>query len=113
MIVIEKDGNGFFDLTLFDKSMSIVGVLYDFIFVNDTTREELEFTLTDISDFPERFSRFEYVDTMFQDSTPGFWKYKVKNDDVEIAFGRMILSTTPGSFIQYDGKDNSVYVYSK
>lgn len=113
MIVVEQNEDGFFDVTIFDKSSSIVGNFFDFKFQNEMTNESVELSLNDISIAPERYSRFEYTSTMFQNSTPGFWKYEIKNDNKLIAFGKMLLSAIPGSFVQYDGRDNSVFVYSK
>ena len=112
MIAIEKNQDGFFDIVLTDKKDSFVSNVFDFVFQNQTTNEIVELTLTDISQFPERISRFEFSSTDFQSETPGFWLYFVKQNDVIFANGRMTLISESTTFSQYDGKDKSFFVYS-
>lgn len=112
MIAIEKDQDGFFDIVLTDKKDSFPSNVFDFVFQNQTTNEVVELTLTDISTFPDRVSRFEYTSTDFENQTPGFWLYFVKQNDIVFANGRMILTSQSTPFSQYDGKDKSFFVYS-
>jgi hypothetical protein len=113
MIKIDKGQVGFFDIPLADKIDIPISSDYDFTFENELTSETIQTTLTDTSLFFERYSRFVYTDTLFQNSNSGFYRYTIEQDGNVIATGRMYLFVSPQSVVSYDGYDKSVYVYDK
>jgi len=113
MIVIDKNNNGSFTISLWDKITLYVNDEYDFVFHNELTHEELSLTFTDVSTHKERYSLFNYLSSQFTTATSGFWKYNVEYNGDLIATGRMYLTTTMDQPIQYDGYDDTAIVYQK
>lgn len=113
MIKIDKGQLGFFDIALSDKIDVVVSNDYEFTFENEVTGEIVTETLTDVSVYFDRYSRFNYTDDMFINSNTGFYKYTIEQGGNVIATGRMFLYTSPQNAITYDGYDKSVSVYDK
>lgn len=113
MIKIDKGQVGFFDIALSDKIDISVSNDYDFTFENEVTSETIQTTLTDTSIAFERYSRFVYTDTLFENANSGFYRYTIEQNGNVIATGRMYLFVSPQSVVSYDGYDKSVFVYDK
>jgi hypothetical protein len=112
MLVIDKNNDGVIIIPLRDKVEFYINDDYDFKFVNCLTDEQIDLTLTDTSDFPERYCEFVYTTTPFETSTIGFWNYFIEYDGVLVATGKMLLqSNGVPDITQYDGYDGTRIVY--
>jgi hypothetical protein len=114
MIVIDKNNNGTFTISLWDKIYPLyIDDDYDFNFNHELTHEELDVTYTDTSTHKERYSLFNYLSSTFANATSGFWTYKIEYHGDLVATGRMYLKTDLEPAIQYDGYNDTAIVYEK
>jgi hypothetical protein len=117
MVIIEKGADSLIYLALFDKRETDSNS-YTFLFQHEVTKEEVTLTITDVSDFKERYSEFSISEASFTSSTIGFWRYYVTQSgsgaDV-IATGKMELTapnlSTTG-VVRYNGYNGSYKTYT-
>jgi hypothetical protein len=117
MVIIEKGADSLIYLALFDKRETDSNS-YTFLFQHEVTKEEVTLTMTDVSDFKERYSEFSISEASFTSSTVGFWRYYVTQSgsgaDV-IATGKMELTapnlSTTG-VVRYNGYNGSYKTYT-
>lgn len=117
MITIEKAENSTIYITLFDKRETSSNV-YIFLFQHEVTKEEVTLTLTDVSDFKSRYSKFAISSASFNNGTVGFWRYFVTQTGSGgniIATGKMELTATNLASIdvvRYNGYVGSYKTYT-
>lgn len=114
MIAIEQNVNGKFAIALADKIPAYIDDDYDFVFLNDTTKESLSKTFTDVSSHKERYSEFDYLDSDFSNENTGFFTYQIYYHGDLIATGKMLLfNNLPTDIQQYNGYNGEAVVYEK
>lgn len=69
---------------------------YRFVFIHDQQKKEIEVTLTDISDHPDRYNLFTFIEGTDADLTKkGQYKYQVYDaDDVLVETGKALVITS-------------------
>lgn len=94
MISIKKGQNNYIYVTLVDKRLNSSDT-YSFKFVNEVTYEEVSLSLADLSQYKDRYSKFQVLTASFVNSTIGFWRYYVTQTGsgaTIIATGKMELT---------------------
>lgn len=117
MISIQKGISSYIYITLTDKRLTSSNT-YTFKFVNDTTNEQILLNLNDVSTYKNRYSKFQILNTSFQNSTIGFWRYYVTqtgSGNTIIATGKFNLTDSNLSnteIVRYGGYDGSYKTYT-
>lgn len=117
MITIAKNQNVNIFITLTDKRLTTSDI-YIFTFENEVTGEEVVLTLTDVSEFEERVSKFAVTDEDFADSTVGFYRYFVRQSgsgSTIIATGKMNLTEpnlSTAGVVRYNGYNGDYKTYT-
>ena len=117
MITIAKGENSTIYITLFDKRETSNNS-YTFLLQHEVTKEEVTLTLTDISAFKDRYSKFSISNASFTNSTVGFWRYFVTqaaSGSTIIATGKMELTATnlaSVDVVRYNGYVGSYKTYT-
>ncbi len=114
MIRILKGEDNYLYITLRDKT-STNSNTYSFKFVNEVTREEVVVSLSDLSSYKERYSKFFTPSSTFDDNTVGFYVYYVTQQNVVIATGKMELIADDLSTLgvkRYNGYVGSYKTYT-
>ena len=117
MVIIEQGADSFIYIALFDKKETTSNS-YTFLFQHEVTKEEVTLTLTDVSEFKDRYSEFAISEASFSSSTVGFWRYYVTQTgsgaDI-IATGKMELTapnlSTTG-VVRYQGYNGTYKTYT-
>ena len=117
MVIIEEGANSVIYIALFDKRETSSNS-YTFLFQHEVTKEEVTLTLTDVSNFKNRYSEFSISEASFSSSTVGFWRYYVTQTgsgaDI-IATGKMELTapnlSTTG-VVRYEGYNGTYKTYT-
>jgi hypothetical protein len=117
MVIIQKGQASAIYIALFDKRETSSNT-YTFLFKHEVTKEEVTLTLTDVSDFKNRYSEFNILQASFTSGTVGFWRYFVtqtgSGGDI-IATGKMELTapnlSTTG-VVRYDGYSGNFKTYT-
>lgn len=117
MIAIAQGANVLIYVTLTDKRETASNV-YQFRFNHEVTNEQVDLTLTDISDFKQRVSVFTILDENFDESTIGFWRYNVTQEGSGteiIATGKMQLTApnlSTAGVVRYNGYNGDFKTYT-
>jgi hypothetical protein len=117
MIAIPQGANSSIYVTLTDKRETSSNV-YIFRFNHEVTNEEVILTLTDISTFKDRVSKFAITIANFTDRTIGFWRYNVTQSGSGseiIATGKMQLTAanlSTAGVIRYNGYNGDYKTYT-
>jgi len=117
MVIIEQGADSVIYIALFDKKETTSNS-YTFLFQHEVTKEEVTLTLTDVSEFKDRYSEFSISEASFTSSTVGFWRYYVTQTgsgaDI-IATGKMELTapnlSTTG-VVRYQGYNGTYKTYT-
>jgi hypothetical protein len=111
MILINKNANTTFDLSLREKS-TLTTPFYLFVFTNDLTKSSVAFTTTDTSGNTQRYNRFLVTETSGTNTLTsgvitlnptGFWHYKVYE---QVSSSNLLVSAT--TTLVEEGKVNVV-----
>jgi len=110
MILINKNSNNLVILTLTEKS-TITSPTYLFKFTNDLTKESKLFICPNISDYTDRYDKFNITESTTQNlsagvvtlSPTGFWSYEV----FEQASTTNLLESATGARVE-SGKVNVI-----
>lgn len=117
MIRIEYNTNQNIFISLTDKRLTTSDT-YLFKFIHQVTSEEVILTLSDISLYKVRYSKFLIQSSSFIDKTKGFWNYYVTqagSGSTIIATGKMLLEADNLSVegvARYEGYNGSYKTYT-
>lgn len=117
MIAIPQGTNSTIRVTLTDKRLTSSNV-YIFLFEHEVTKEDVTLTLTDTSNFKDRFSQFAITSNNFNNRTIGFWRYYVTQSGSGaevIASGKMQLTATnlsTAGVVRYNGYNGDFKTYT-
>ena len=81
---------------------------YIILFVNEVTNEQVNLTLTDVSSFKSRYSKFQVLNTSFDTETIGFWRYYV----TQAGSGATIIATGKFELVDANLSDTEVIRYT-
>lgn len=100
---------------------TITNPYFLFVFTNRTTEEIVKFTIENTSSAKERYDKFTLVvNDEFEDATPGFWEYEIREkaslNDEEISgtiveTGFMYLNGSNDAVTEYSEQNNDFKVY--
>jgi hypothetical protein len=117
MIAIPQGANTSIYITLTDKRETSSNV-YIFLFEHEVTKEQVTLTLTDISTFKDRVSKFAIITANFTNRTIGFWRYYVTqtaSGAEVIATGKMQLTApnlSTAGVVRYNGYNGDFKTYT-
>ena len=117
MIAIPQGENTSIYVTLTDKRETSSNS-YIFLFEHDVTKEDVTLTLTDISTFKDRVSKFAITSANFNNRTIGFWRYYVTQSGSGsqiIATGKMQLTAanlSTAGVVRYNGYNGDFKTYT-
>lgn len=117
MITIPKNQNINIFITLTDKRLTTSDI-YIFTFEHEVTGEEVVLTLTDVSQFEERVSKFAVTSANFAQNTVGFYRYFVRQSgsgSTIIATGKMNLTEpnlSTAGVVRYNGYNGDYKTYT-
>lgn len=117
MIAIPQGTNSTIRVTLTDKRLTSSNV-YIFLFEHEVTKEDVTLTLTDTSNFKDRFSQFAITNANFTGRTIGFWRYYVTQSGSGaevIATGKMQLTApnlSTAGVVRYNGYNGDFKTYT-
>jgi len=117
MIAIPQGENTSIYVTLTDKRETSSNS-YIFLFEHEVTKEDVTLTLTDISTFKDRVSKFAITSANFNNRTIGFWRYYVTQSGSGsqiIATGKMQLTAanlSTAGVVRYNGYNGDFKTYT-
>jgi hypothetical protein len=111
MITINKNTSNILALTLTEKSQLTGNTFNLFVFTNQSTGVEKIFTAIDTSLYPQRYNKFEVIesDTQPEDlydgkinisGNTGQWTYAIYESATPFSAGTLAISATTGTILE-------------